>query len=60
LKLEDLGAKVHRNLTVGKLVETALKKEGAVLTDTGALSINTGKYTGRSPGDRFIVETRRA
>jgi len=56
VKLDNLGAKVHRNLTVGKLVEIALKKEGAVLTDTGALSINTGKYTGRSPGDRFIVD----
>lgn len=56
VKLDNLGAKVHRNLTVGKLVETALRKEGAVLTNTGALSINTGKYTGRSPGDRFIVD----
>jgi len=56
LKLENIGAKVHRNLSVGKLVETAIKKEGAILTDTGALSINTGKYTGRSPGDRFIVD----
>lgn len=54
--LENLGAKVYRNLTVGKLVEAALRKEGACLTDTGALSINTGKYTGRSPGDRFIVD----
>ncbi len=56
VKLENLGAKVHHNLTVGKLVEAALKNEGAVLTDTGALSINTGKYTGRSPGDRFIAD----
>jgi len=56
VKLDKLGAGVHRNLTIGKLVEAALKKEGAVLTDTGALSINTGKYTGRSPGDRFIVD----
>jgi phosphoenolpyruvate carboxykinase (ATP) len=56
VKLENLGAKVYRNLTVGKLVEAALKNEGAVLTDNGALSINTGKYTGRSPKDRFIVD----
>ncbi len=56
MKLDYLGAKVQRNLTIGKLVEAALKKEDAVLTDTGALSINTGKYTGRSPGDRFIVD----
>ncbi|MDF2889904.1 MAG: Phosphoenolpyruvate carboxykinase [Clostridia bacterium] len=57
MRLEDLGAKVHHNLNVGKLVEYALKKEGAALTDTGALSINTGKYTGRSPSDRFIVDS---
>jgi phosphoenolpyruvate carboxykinase (ATP) len=56
VKLDNLGVKVHRNLTVGKLVEAAIKKEGAVLSDTGALSINTGKYSGRSPGDRFIVD----
>lgn len=56
MKLDNLGAKVHRNLSVGKLVETALKNEGAVLSDTGALSINTGKYSGRSPKDRFIVD----
>ena len=56
MKLDNIGAKVHRNLTVGKLVEAAVKNESAVLTDTGALSINTGKYTGRSPGDRFIVD----
>lgn len=57
MKLENLGAKVYRNLNVGKLVEYSLKKEGAALTDTGALSINTGKYTGRSPLDRFIVDS---
>jgi phosphoenolpyruvate carboxykinase (ATP) len=57
LRLENLGAKVHRNLNVGKLVEYALKNEGATLTESGALSINTGKYTGRSPSDRFIVDS---
>lgn len=56
MKLEQLGGVVHRNLTIGKLVEKAIMNEGAVLSDTGALSINTGKYTGRSPGDRFIVD----
>lgn len=56
MKLENIGSIVHRNLTIGKLVEKALKKEGAVLTDTGALRISTGKYTGRSPDDRFIVD----
>lgn len=57
MRLENLGLIVHHNLNAGKLVEYALKKEGAVLTDNGALSINTGKYTGRSPSDRFIVDS---
>ncbi|MFZ5352718.1 MAG: phosphoenolpyruvate carboxykinase (ATP) [Bacillota bacterium] len=48
---------MYRNLSVGKLVEHALKNEGAYLTDTGALSVSTGKYTGRSPSDRFIVDS---
>ncbi len=56
MRLENVGKVSHRNLTVGKLVENAIRNEGAVLSDTGALSVNTGKYTGRSPGDRFIVD----
>ena len=47
---------ISRNLTVPELVETALKTEPCRLTDTGALLVETGKYTGRSPKDRFIVD----
>ncbi|WP_173327183.1 phosphoenolpyruvate carboxykinase (ATP) [Sharpea azabuensis] len=49
--------KVHYNLGPAALVEEALKRGEGVLTDTGALSIKTGKYTGRSPDDKFIVDT---
>lgn len=47
---------VNRNLQPAELVEEALRKEdGAKLMDNGALLVETGKYTGRSPEDRFIV-----
>ena len=48
-------SKVHRNLTVDQMVELAVKREEGVINSTGSLSVNTGKYTGRSPDDRFIV-----
>lgn len=47
---------VHYNLPVPRLVETALARREGVLTDTGAFSTTTGKYTGRSPRDKFIVD----
>lgn len=46
---------VHHNLSIPMLVEEAVKRGDAILTNTGALSVTTGKYTGRSPKDKFIV-----
>ncbi|GAB4277468.1 MAG: phosphoenolpyruvate carboxykinase (ATP) [Oscillatoriaceae cyanobacterium] len=58
--LEDLGMKnvrqVYRNLSAAKLIEHALARNEGTLADNGALCINTGKYTGRSPNDKFIVD----
>ena len=44
------------NLTPAELVEETVVRGQGVLTNTGALAIDTGEFTGRSPKDRFIVE----
>jgi phosphoenolpyruvate carboxykinase (ATP) len=47
---------VHIQLSVPQLVEKVLTRNEGKLTSTGAISVSTGKYTGRSPHDKFIVE----
>jgi len=48
-------SKIYRNLPVEKLVEISVQKNEGMITSTGSLSVKTGKFTGRSPDDRFIV-----
>ena len=59
--LEKLGiihpSAVYRNLCPAELTEHALRRGEGVLMPTGALCVNTGKYTGRSPDDKFIVDS---
>lgn len=43
------------NLTPSELIEDAIINGQGMLTDTGALAIETGEFTGRSPKDRYIV-----
>lgn len=50
-------SKVHHNASTAELVSDALRRNEGMLTDTGALAVRTGKYTGRSPEDKFIVDS---
>jgi len=58
--LDYLGLKnnkeVYWNLNPSQLYELAIRNGEASLTDKMAIRILTGKYTGRSPQDKFIVE----
>ncbi|MCO5598762.1 hypothetical protein L7F22_052861 [Adiantum nelumboides] len=49
--------KIHlkRNAPVASLYEDAIKKEGAVISSSGALINFSGKKTGRSPKDKRVV-----
>jgi phosphoenolpyruvate carboxykinase (ATP) len=48
-------SKTYNNLTTAILIEEAIKRGEGVLSDGGALMVQTGKYTGRSPSDKFTV-----
>ena len=48
---------IYYNLTEAQLIQAALEaKEGSLLPG-GALLTTTGKHTGRSPKDKFVVRT---
>ncbi len=54
LGLENVGI-IKRNLDVDTLIRDAVENEGAKVSSTGALMIDTGIFTGRSPKDKFFV-----
>ncbi len=49
------GAKLHWNLTTAPLVETALARGEGLLAKDGPLVVKTGRHTGRSAQDKYIV-----
>ena len=54
LGLENVGI-IKRNMDVDSLINDAVSFEGAKVSSTGALMIDTGIFTGRSPKDKFFV-----
>lgn len=47
---------LYANLSPDQLVQASLDRNEASISDTGALCILTGKFTGRSPDDKFTVD----
>ena len=47
---------IHYQSTPEELVQDTLRMGEGTLTDTGALAIRTGEFTGRSPKDKFTVK----
>jgi phosphoenolpyruvate carboxykinase (ATP) len=59
ISLEELGIKnatVHYQLSPNELHAITIEAGQGIESSTGALAINTGEFTGRSPQDRFIVQ----
>ncbi|TRW26594.1 phosphoenolpyruvate carboxykinase (ATP) [Flavobacterium zepuense] len=59
IALNEIGindATIRYQLTPEELHDITIEKGQGVETSTGALAINTGEFTGRSPQDRFIVK----
>ncbi len=57
--LTDLGINpsiVHWNLTTQQLSDKTVELGQGSITSQGALAVNTGKFTGRSPQDKFTVK----
>ncbi len=54
LGLSNVSA-AYWNLSVAELVEEVIVKGEGELTDFGALAVDTGEFTGRSPKDKFVV-----
>ena len=52
--LSNVGT-VYHNLSTPRLYEEAIKRGEAEVGHLGPLVVDTGKYTGRSPNDKFVV-----
>jgi len=51
-----LGRSIRANLSVAELYEHAIRAGEGIVAAEGPLVVRTGKHTGRSPEDKFIVD----
>ncbi|HEU5318083.1 MAG TPA: phosphoenolpyruvate carboxykinase (ATP) [Chloroflexota bacterium] len=54
LNIRAAGA-VHHNLAAPQLYELAVTRAEGLISESGAIVVETGQHTGRSPGDKFVV-----
>ena len=59
-ELEELGikniGKVYHNKSYDELIEDELDKRECSITTSGATTVDTGVFTGRSPKDKYFVD----
>ena len=48
----------YRNLSTAELYEHAIRNAEGIVSAHGSLVVRTGKHTGRSPQDKFVVRER--
>ena len=53
---KEIKINTYWNLATPQLIEQSILNQEGNLSPTGALLVKTGKYTGRSPKDKFIVD----
>lgn len=51
--------KILRNLTINELIKRSIKNKESVQAKSKTLVVYTGKYTGRSPNDKYIVDSKK-
>jgi phosphoenolpyruvate carboxykinase (ATP) len=56
LDLHSLGSRTKRNLSTAALYEEAVRRGEGLIAAAGPLVCRTGKHTGRSPNDKFLVK----
>lgn len=49
-------ARVHWNYTPAELYEEIITRKEGVMTDTGAIMVDTSSFTGRAPKDKYVVK----
>lgn len=52
------GTKVHRNLSYDEIYQHELASGVGTTVKNGTYAVDTGKFTGRSPKDKYIVEKK--